>query len=98
MKRREQNTKLSHGDFIRMMVVSALSILLSLTALVSMSWAWFTESEKSGEETLTAAQFDLQIELDGAVQELSLSDALGYEKQGDAWVKNGTEATGIFRV
>ena len=37
-------------------------------------------------------------ELDGAVQELSLSDALGYEKQGDAWVKNGTKATGIFRV
>ncbi len=55
---------LSHRDFIRMLLISGLAILLSMTCLVSASWAWFSESLSTSPDTLTAASYELAVEID----------------------------------
>ena len=96
MKR--EAARLSHKDFVRMMLISALTLLLSLTALVSMSWAWFSESEGSGVEKLTAANFDLSVKINGSDVAVSEEVALAAGTYEITLCPIGTAKSGYCRI
>ena len=61
------NEKLTEKAFSSAIITSVLSIVLCIAALCSTSWAWFTGSTASNENTIkTAETFALEFYLDGS--------------------------------
>ena len=70
------NEKLTEKAFSSGIITSVLSIVLCIAALCSTSWAWFTGSTASSENTIkTAETFTLELVLeDGSRQPVSIVD------------------------
>lgn len=56
-----KDEKITEKAFSQSLIISVVSILLCLVALCSMTYAWFTGSTSSGNNTLIAGSFDVDI-------------------------------------
>ena len=56
-----KDEKITEKAFSQGLILSAVSILLCLVALCSMSYAWFSTETKSSGNTLTSGSFDLNM-------------------------------------
>ena len=70
------NEKLTEKAFSSGIITSVLSIVLCIAALCSTSWAWFTGSTASSENTIkTAETFSLELVLeDGSSQVVDIAN------------------------
>ena len=56
-----KDEKITEKAFSQSLLISVVSILLCLVALCSMTYAWFTGSTSSGNNTLVSGSFDVTI-------------------------------------
>ena len=56
-----KDEKITEKAFSQSLIISVVSILLCLVTLCSMTYAWFTGSTSSGNNTLIAGSFDVDI-------------------------------------
>ena len=56
-----KDEKITEKAFSQSLIISVVSILLCLVALCSMTYAWFTGSTSSGNNTLVSGTFDVTI-------------------------------------
>lgn len=56
-----KDEKITEKAFSQSLIISVVSILLCLVALCSMTYAWFTGSTSSGNNTLVSGSFDVTI-------------------------------------
>ena len=70
-----KDEKITEKAFSQSLIISVVSILLCLVALCSMTYAWFTGSTSSGNNTLTSGSFDVTVSIsktDGDVSTASI--------------------------
>ncbi len=60
---RKHEGKLSERVFLESAVISVVSILLCIVVLCSMTYAWFTMSVSSGENSFAAGCFGLDVQI-----------------------------------
>ena len=72
-----KDEKITEKAFSQSLLISVLSILLCIVALCSITYAWFTGSTSSGNNTLVSGSFDVEIDI------VKLNDD-GTEVTGDA--------------
>ena len=58
-----ESKKISDKAFLQGLIISIVSILLCLTALCSMTFAWFNASTKSPSNLIESGKFDLDIKI-----------------------------------
>ena len=56
-----KDEKITEKAFSQSLIISVVSILLCLVALCSMTYAWFTGSTSSGNNTLVSGSFDITV-------------------------------------
>lgn len=56
-----KDEKITEKAFSQSLIISVVSILLCLVALCSMTYAWFTGSTSSGNNTLVSGSFDVRV-------------------------------------
>lgn len=67
-----KDEKITEKAFSQSLIISVVSILLCLVALCSMTYAWFTGSTSSGNNTLVSGSFDITVSVkkgDGSLLE-----------------------------
>ena len=57
----EKDDKITDTTLTRSIVISVVGILICLTCLFGLTWAWFSDSTIVGTNQITAATFDLEI-------------------------------------
>ena len=70
-----KDEKITEKAFSQSLIISVVSILLCLVALCSMTYAWFTGSTSSGNNTLVSGSFDVTVSIsktDGDVSTASI--------------------------
>lgn len=90
--------KVSDKAFLRIMLSSVFGILLCGICLAGLTWAWFTSSISSTANTITAADFSVQISINGSE---ALSDSGVYNLSGNSTVTVkavGSATTGYCTV
>ena len=74
-----KNEKITEKAFSQSLIISVISILLCLVALCSMTYAWFTGSTSSGNNTLVSGSFDVDIsvfQVEGGVVSANAIEAI----------------------
>ena len=90
--------KVSDKAFLRIMLFSVFGILLCGICLAGLTWAWFTSSISSTANAITAADFSVQISINGSE---ALSDSGVYNLSGNSTVTVkavGSATTGYCKV
>ena len=65
--KKEKVDKLTDQAFIRLIITSVLAIVVCLVCLCSTTWAWFTESQTSAENSIKSSSCMLQITVDDGI-------------------------------
>jgi hypothetical protein len=63
--KKENTDKLTDKAFMRLIVTSALAILMCVICLCSTTWAWFSDSNASGLSSITASSCTMEITVGG---------------------------------
>ena len=71
MKEKQNNAKkLTDKAFSRLIALSVLCILVSLTCLCSTTWAWYNTNTTSGESSVESGVFDVDVSVINANGEI----------------------------
>ena len=100
--------KVSDKEFTRIMISSVLGIMLCVICLAGLTWAWFSGSVSSAANNITAASFNIQIDVkvkgtetpvprtvENGIYSFSLENNKAYDVKITA---DGTATTGYCRV
>ena len=100
--------KVSDKEFTRIMISSVLGIMLCVICLAGLTWAWFSGSVSSAANNITAASFNIQIDVNvkgtetpvpRTVENGIYSFSLENNKAYDVKIKaDGTATTGYCEV
>ena len=100
--------KVSDKEFTRIMISSVLGIMLCVICLAGLTWAWFSGSVSSAANNITAASFNIQIDVNvkgtetpvpRTVENGIYSFSLENNKAYDVKIKaGGTATTGYCEV
>ena len=100
--------KVSDKEFTRIMISSVLGIMLCVICLAGLTWAWFSGSVSSAANNITAASFNIQIDVNvkgtkttvsPTVENGIYSFSLENNKAYDVKIKaGGTATTGYCEV
>ena len=100
--------KVSDKEFTRIMISSVLGIMLCVICLAGLTWAWFSGSVSSAANNITAASFNIQIDVNVKGTETPVSPtvengiysfSLENNKAYDVKIKaGGTATTGYCEV
>ena len=74
-----KDEKITEKAFSQSLIISVVSILLCLVALCSMTYAWFTGSTSSGNNTLTSGSFDVTITVSNVDDGVATASAIEAE-------------------
>lgn len=77
-----KHAKASDENISKLIMPSMIGILLCAVCLAGLTWAWFSASINTKPQTMTAANFDVQIEV---VDSNGLSASLGMLKGGEIY-------------
>lgn len=100
--------KVSDKEFTRIMISSVLGIMLCVICLAGLTWAWFSGSVSSAANNITAASFNIQIDVkvkgtetpvprtvENGIYSFSLENNKAYDVKITA---DGTATTGYCEV
>ena len=100
--------KVSDKEFTRIMISSVLGIMLCVICLAGLTWAWFSGSVSSAANNITAASFNIQIDVkvkgtektvpptvENGIYSFSLENNKAYDVKIKA---DGTATTGYCEV
>ena len=71
-----KDEKITEKAFSQSLIISVVSILLCIVALCSMTYAWFTGSTSSGNNTLIAGSFDVDISVSQVEGDVASANAI----------------------
>ena len=59
-----KHTKPADKNLMRLLVPSIVGILICMVCLSGTTWAWFSASVQTGAQTITAANFNVEVAID----------------------------------
>ena len=71
-----KDEKITEKAFSQSLIISVVSILLCIVALCSVTFAWFTGSTSSGNNTLIAGSFDVDISVSQVEGDVASANAI----------------------
>ena len=70
-----KDEKITEKAFSQSLIISVIGILLCIVALCSMTYAWFSESTSSGNNTLVSGSFDVTVDVTKTDGDVSTASA-----------------------